>query len=70
MKYQRFTPSDYKDIGISTFEFVANTRFLSGSFEVAGHVQTIECKTDSTVNESSYSTYQVDRMRGCRVPGV
>ena len=26
--YQRFTPSGYKDIGISKFEFVAKTEFL------------------------------------------
>ena len=44
MKYQRFTPSGCKDIGISTFEFVANTRFHSDLFEVPDHVQTIDAK--------------------------
>ena len=29
MKYQRFTPSAYKDIGIRKVEFVAKTQFLS-----------------------------------------
>ena len=28
LKYQRFTPSGYKDIGIRKFEFVAKTQFL------------------------------------------
>ena len=27
LKYQRFTQSDYKDIGIIKFEFVAKTQF-------------------------------------------
>ena len=30
LKYHRFTPKDRKDIGISKFEFVAKTQFLSG----------------------------------------
>ena len=29
LKYQRFTPSGCKDIGIKKFEFVAKTQFLS-----------------------------------------
>ena len=28
LKYQRFTTSGSKDIGVSTFEFVAKTQFL------------------------------------------
>ena len=32
LKYQRFTPSDSKDIGIRKFELVANTQFLSFFF--------------------------------------
>ncbi len=28
LKYHRFTPSGYKDIGIRTFEFVAKIQFL------------------------------------------
>ena len=28
-KYQRFTPSDCKDLGIRIFEFVAKTQFLT-----------------------------------------
>ena len=28
LKYQRFTPSDFKEIGIRKFEFVAKTQFL------------------------------------------
>ena len=28
LKYQRFTPSDWKDIGIRKFDFVAKTQFI------------------------------------------
>ena len=28
LKYQKFTPSGYKDIGIKTDEFVTKTQFL------------------------------------------
>ena len=32
LKNQRFTPSDCKDIGIRTFEFVAKTQFICKEF--------------------------------------
>ena len=28
LKYQKFTPSGYKDLGVIIFEFVAKTQFL------------------------------------------
>ena len=34
LKYQRFTPSGFKYIGLRTFKFVANTQFLNNLEEV------------------------------------
>ena len=34
LKYQRFTPSGFRDIGIRKLGFVAKTQFLSGKIEM------------------------------------
>ena len=34
LKYQRFTPSDFRDIGIRKLGFGAKTQFLFGLFDL------------------------------------